>query len=326
MAQIGRLKGVGLGKETSRGTAAAPSFFLPLTDYSFDDKVEIAPREGRKAVIETTQGGDVVKTWAEGSIEGNVYSDSFGLVLLASFGSVSSAVNSDASGTVYDHTFSVVDTSNQHQSLTVSLADDEAGDKQYTNTIIDSLELKAEEGAYLMFTADLKGNSETSGSVTASYSTEYPFRPQDMAIVMADNASSLGSGTALSVKSLTLKMEKNAEPYFTLGSTSAADFYNKNLDGSIEIEMLYTDDTFRDAWKSGGTKAFQITLTNSDVTIGTSANPRLQIVAYQGQIVDWSLNQGNDDIVTQTISIRLDYSLSDAKFLEAILTNTQTSY
>ncbi len=37
---IGRLMAVGLGKETTRGTAVAPSFFIPQTEFSVMDRDE----------------------------------------------------------------------------------------------------------------------------------------------------------------------------------------------------------------------------------------------------------------------------------------------
>ena len=164
MSYIGRRVGVGLGKETTRGTAVSPGFYYPVIDYDFDDKAEIVAREGRLSVIEMTHGGDVVKNWAEGSVSGNVYSQGIGLLLLSAFGGLSTAANADASGLVYDHTFTVDNTTdpNLHQSLTVSIDDSVAGDKEYTNCIVSSLELSGEVGNYLHYTAGFIGNSAAS--------------------------------------------------------------------------------------------------------------------------------------------------------------------
>lgn len=328
MGQIGRLIGVGVGKETTRGTAVAPTYFLPLTSVDFEDKAEVIAREGRKSVLEMSHGGDVVKSWAEGSLEGNIYSLGFGLILYSAFGALSTAANADASGNVYDHTFTFEQSTNPniHQSLTLSVEDNEAGDKEYTNCVVNSLEITAEEGAYVMFTADVMGNSEDAGTETSSYATEYPFRPQDLTFKHASDQSGLSGASATGIKSLTLSIEKNVEANWNLGSISPSEFFNKQINATLEIELIHVDDTYRDYWQAGTTRAFEISVVNSDVTIGTAANPGLVITCYEGQIVDWTKNQGNDDIVTETLSIRLDYSDSDSKSIDMVLTNLATSY
>ena len=56
----------------------------------------------------------VALKWAEGSVELDIFSRSFGLILLNLFGSVSPASNADGT---YTHTFSLGE-DNQHDSLT----------------------------------------------------------------------------------------------------------------------------------------------------------------------------------------------------------------
>jgi hypothetical protein len=259
---------------------------------------------------------------------GNIFTQSFGLVLLSAFGAISTGVNGDASGNVYDHTFTVDNTSdpNIHQSLTISLEDNEAGDKEYTNVVVSSLEITAEEGAYIKFNAGLMGNAEASATETASYVAETPFRPQDLAFKLATTSGGLGAAPAVGIKTMTLSMEKNVEANYNLGSASPSEFFNKQLTGTLEIELINVDDTYRDLFRAGTTNAFEIAIINTDVTIGTAANPELKITCYQGQITDWVRSQGNDDIVTETLTIRLDYSDSDSKSVDAILTNLTVSY
>ena len=325
MGQIGRLIAVGIGKETTRGTAVAPDFYIPLTDFDFDDKAEVAVQEGRRARIEASYGGDVVKKWAEGNMEGNIYSDSFGLVLLSALGGLSTAANADGSGNVYDHTYSVQN-GNTHQSLTLSTEDAEAGDKEYAGVVVTSLEITGEEGSYVKFSAGLMGNSETGSTETSSFSTEYPFRPQDLTFKLASAVSGLSGASAVGIKSFTLSIEKNVEANWNLGSLTPSEFYNKQFSVQLEIELIHTGDTYRDLFIAGTSRAFLLSLVNSDVTIGTAANPQLDITLASGQITDWVRNQGNDDIVTETLTIRCDYSTSESSLISAVLTNLTSSY
>lgn len=324
MSYIGRRVGVGLGKETTRGTAVAASYFFPLDDYDYDDKAEVIAREGRRSRIEASFGGDVVKKWGEGSLSGAVYNSGFGLVLLSAFGTDTATTTSGESA-VYDHTFSVAN-SNEHQSLTISTDDSVETDKRYAGAVVTSLEIKGAAGEYLTFNAGFMGNSEASATNTASYATEYPFRPQDITFKLASAYSGLSGASATSIRSFTFKIEKNVEANYNLGSTSPSNFYNKQFTATLDIEILHADDTYRDLFIAGTTRALQVTCANTGVTLGTASNPTLRLDMYQGQMVDWSRSISNDDISTETLSFRLDYSTADSKSIEVLLRNIVSSY
>ncbi|RMD70285.1 MAG: hypothetical protein D6822_04360 [Cyanobacteria bacterium J149] len=325
MPQIGRTRAVGIGKETTWGTAVSPSYWLPLTDIDYKNKIEAVVKEGMRARIEATYGHDVAKQWAEGSLGGNVFSESFGLLLYGTLGSVSTASNADPSGNVYDHTFTVSN-SNSHPSLTIGVDDTEIGDKNFAGATLNSLELQMERENYVKFSADFIGKASASATLTPSFGTEYLLRPQDVTFKHASDSSGLGAASATAVQSMTLTIEKNAESNFNLGSTDPSRVYNKQFAVTLKVDLLYTDDTLHDYWKAGTSRAVEITITNTDQVIGTSANPSLDIILYSGQIVEWENSGGIDDIQTQTLTFRADYSASDSKMIQAVLTNLVTSY
>lgn len=322
---IGRKTAVGLAKETTRGTAVSPEHWLRLTDFDFDDQNEVIARTGRQALIEQNYGGDVIKKWAEGSLQGNITSDGFGLILLQMLGSASTSTNADPSGNVYDHTFSV-DNSNTHQSLTVTLDDPEVGDKQYTNVIGSSLEIAAAQDAYATFNAGMMGNAETDGTESPSFSTEQFFRPQDISFKHASDKSSLGGASKVDVRSVTVNIEKNPEGIWNLGSQSATEFYNKAFAITLDLELIHQDDTFRDYFMGGDSRALQVDMTNQSQTIGDSANPSLTLEFAEAQLTDWSRSLPSDDLSTETMTWRIDYNSSNSEMIDAVLTNTTTSY
>jgi len=325
MPQIGRTRAVGIGKETTWGTVVAPSYWLPLTDISYRNKIEAVVKEGMRARIEATYGHDVSKQWSEGTIEGNVYSEGFGLMLLGTLGTVSTALNSDGSGLVYDHTFTVSNT-NTHQSLTIGVDDTEIGDKSFAGATLNSLELQMERDNYIKYSADFMGKTSATATLTPSFGTEYLLRPQDVSFKHATDSTGLGAATATAVKSMTLKVEKNAESNFNLGSTDPSQVYNKQFAITLDIELLYSADTLHDYWTAGTSRAIEMTITNTNQTIGTAANPSLDIILYSAQITDWENSGGIDDLQTQTLTFRADYSSSDSKMIQAVLTNLVTAY
>lgn len=324
MSYIGRRVGVGLGKETTRGTAVSPTYFFPLEDYDYDDKAEVIARTGRRSRIEESFNGDVVKKWGEGSLSGAVFNSGFGLVLLSALGT-DTATTTSGETAVYDHTFSVANT-NEHQSLTISSDDSVETDKQYAGAVITSLEIKGAPGEYLTYNAGFMGKSEASGTITASYATEHPFRPQDITFKYATVFSGLAAASATSIRSFTFKIEQNVEANYNLGSITPSNFYNKQYTITLDLEMLHTADTFRDLFIAGTVEALQVSCANTAITLGVAANPTVRLDCYQGQLTDWSRTLSNNDLSIENMSWRLDYDTTNSKSIEVLLRNIISSY
>ena len=105
MKIIGRDFKVGFGKESTRGTAVTPAVWEPLLDVpSVENKAEYIQDESNYGVIADSVDAVVAKEWSEGELKGNVHDKSFGYLLLAALGQVSSAVKET---TAYNHTFSL---------------------------------------------------------------------------------------------------------------------------------------------------------------------------------------------------------------------------
>ena len=321
---IGRIQNVGIGKESTRGTAVSSDYFLCASSVDFWDKVEYSKKDCGSGVIAEVKGSELTGKWAEGSIEALIGSKSFGLILLATLGSVSSATKSGETA-VYEHTFTLANDS-QHQSLTVERKDPN-GAFQYALTMVNSMEITFERGKVLNFSVDLIGKSGASATVTASYSTENVFRPQDFGLTIADSVSGLGSGTSVAVESFKITFEKNAEPQFVLGDTEPTDILNKNFNISGEFTLVYDSTDYR-TWNLAGTnKAMRIAVENTDVTIGTASHPKFTLDLEPVALEEVSMENGLNDLVKQTITFFGQYNTSTSKIVDnVVLTNTEASY
>jgi len=116
--QIGRKTSVGFAKETVRGIAVAPTFFIPHLELTVDDKITQAINESAVNVIEDTIDAKIVEKMMEGSLRAIATPDNIGLILLAVLGQVATVVDSPEVG-ANTHTFSVLQTA-QHPSLTIT--------------------------------------------------------------------------------------------------------------------------------------------------------------------------------------------------------------
>lgn len=325
---IGRLMQVGIAKETVRGTAeAAAEFYIPFSEASFDEMEEFAMEEQSRGVIEDSVGQTKVKQWAEGSLGAPVGSEHFGLVLFSTLGAVNTVVNADASGNVYDHTFSVQNGA-QHQALSIFL-DDPLGAQDYKHAlgVITSLEITYELGSFVTYSAGLKAKRGETATLTPSTTTENRFTSKHLTFKTAANKAGLGAGTEIKIKNLSLSIEKNTEDDDVLSSDAPIDFLNKQLTIEGEIEALWQNEAdFKTDYLAGTQKALRIDLIDTDSTIGTAANPELRIDL--AKVIFTALNRPItiNDVVSQSLSFKAHYSISDTEMIEIVLTNLTVSY
>ena len=70
---IGRLTKIGLGRETTRGTAVAPLYWIPVLDLGLDDQVELKDNESGFGNLAAIQDSAVVGQWAVGDFGGKIF-------------------------------------------------------------------------------------------------------------------------------------------------------------------------------------------------------------------------------------------------------------
>ena len=95
---------------------------------------------------------------------------------------------------------------------------------------------------------------------------------------------------------------------------------------SFEMTTRYSGSTYEDAYKAGTELALQVTASNTDVIIGTAANPKFVFTAPKMVVTDWSRSEDLDAPTTQTMTGTIHYSPADAYALRAVITNLQTNY
>lgn len=325
MPFIGRLVDVGLARESSRGVGVAPTFWIPKTSFTHDAKVMKVRSQLSWGRIEGFGNQSLVaQRWAEGDFEGEILANSFGLILYALFGSVSTSGPTDSR---YTHAFSVAQ-SNQHTSLSIGVEDD-IGDLLFELAMLNTLEIKLVPDDVVRFTAGFMSKSPADATLTPAYTTtEYKFLGRDLTFKVAANTGALGAASAVSLKSLTLRFAKNLVRDTVLGTVDPEDIFNKQMTIEGEFALLYeTDRTYRDLMLDGTYQAMRIDLTNTRDTIGASARPQFTLDLSRVDFDAWEREEPNDDIAMQTIQFHALYDQTNANVVNACsLYNTTVSY
>ena len=317
---IGRKINVWFAKESTRGTAVAPTIYAPKASLDFEEKSEKVIDESSIGVIEDSFDGHVVKQYAEWNFECNVYANLIWYLLLNVFGSVSSASKNGA----YEHEFTV-DESNQHTSLTIGIADD-TQDKEFPLAMLNSLELNCEVWDFAKATASFKSKKGTNATLTPSYSEDYAMLAKHVQIFLADDLAWLDSATAINATSVSLTINKNLEDVDVLWSIEPNDFCNTFFSVEGSLEMLWDDATYKTMFMDGDKKAMRIKIIDTNNTIGTSQNPTLTIDLASIIMNEFAKTQDNNALVRQSINFKALYSMTESSMISAKLLNTKSSY
>ena len=321
---IGRLVKVGVAKEAVRGAGAAPTYLLPHTSLSFDDKVVSAREEAGIGRIEDSDNVFVTTKYGQGEIEGEVRDKSFGLLLYAMLGTTSPSGPTDS---CYTHSFTVSNTNN-HQSLALTVQDSNTTE-MYKLSMLNSLEIKAELDNIVKYTAEFMSKKGTSSSATIpAVLAENKFTKKHLSLKIAENIAALGEATPLSVKNLTLTISKNLILDDVLGTAEPEDIFNQQLVVEGEFELNYGDETFKNYMKDATTKSMEIKFTNTDVYAAGTTNPSLTIQMPKVDFMEWEANYGLDEIVKQKVSFKGNYDVANglAVISTCQLVNAVVSY
>lgn len=321
---IGRLNSLGIGKESTRGTAVSPTTWYPMMDLDYEDRTKNVINETSLGRIEGSDDEIVVTKYGEVTMQSKVKDSSIGYLLLSILGSVTSQAKSAPNASVYDHTFTVGNTT-QHQSLTLALKGPN-DDRAVPNAVVDTLSFTAERNSYVMFDAHALGKVSASASNTASFSTENDFSSKDVTFRMEDTQADLDGGTDISIRNLSVDIAANAELDEVLGSTDVDDVVNRSFAITGSVTLIHTDNTYDDLALAGTKKAIRMHLKNTSVTIGSDQNPGLIIDLHKCVISNRQKSTGLNDIMEESFDFTAHYDLSDGAMVTAVLTNETTSY
>jgi hypothetical protein len=136
-------------------------------------------------------------------------------------------------------------------------------------------------------------------------------------------------GAVVALKSLKISIDENIEDQEVLSSVNPADFLNKEfkVEGSFEAIWQNESDFKTVALATPQvSQALLIDLKNTDVTIGTAANPEVRITLDQVYFIEISRPIKVKDLTYQTVKFKATYSLTNSELIKLVLTNTVASY
>jgi hypothetical protein len=313
---VGRRGEVGIAKETVRGTAVNPTFWVPRTTINFDDKTTTVVETQSMGKIAASDAEWVTQKFGEGNISNEYYDKGLGLILASLLGSMPST----SGGNPYTHTYTLSN-SNQHQSLSILYQDPDYA-AMFTNAVVDSVKIKVKAGGLVEWETSFKSKgSKDWTSQTASYtSLGNKYLHQDLVFKTAANVAGLGAATGISLKELDVTIKANAQHDSILGTVEPEDVLNQEFSVEGSLMLLKQDQSYRSLMLDGTYKSAEMTLTRGSGS--------LDVVFPRVSFSKWEQDRKINDIVDQKITFKAHYDAANALDIisTCVLINAQSSY
>jgi hypothetical protein len=303
---IGRRQSIGIGNESARGEGVAPTYWLNCLSFTFKD---VPTRAVSEAGFGGIWGGDqapMTLNHAEGDFDLEVDDQSFGAILKATLGTVVNTGPTDA--TAYTHTYTLQN-DNEHDSLSITTIDP-IGNLLFEMGMINTLELKVEPNAIISSTIGFisKPSQATNAYPPASYGASKKFVGRHLTFKIGALTSNLDAALKLDLKSLTLRIEKNAEPQSVLSTVQPIDIVNKRFNITGEIVMNYEDRAWLGYINDSSYKAIRIDIVHSDTITGAvSTKYQFRLDLSKVEFEAWEPDLSMDNVTTQKLSFTALY-------------------
>lgn len=323
----GRLVSIGLAREATRGVGEVADIWMPHMDASFASKItdaRVSPSLGRLADSEQHH---VLTKFAEGGISGQVRSQSIGYLLYALTGTHS--VTGPTDTTAYTHTFTALDNSSQHDTLSITVDDP---DKTVIHELaaLQNLEIEIPLDDVASFNSTWMARvQQPATTATVSLTNEQKFTKRKASIKIAANIAGLAAASKLSLKRFRITFNKALIADDVLGTVWPEDFLVGNFGIEGEFELQLTDTTYRDYFLNGTNRAMEIALTSPNVVTGAATTyASLTIQLPNVDFFGWEPNRPLDDIVSQTVSFKANYDIANSQEIlhSLVLVNGKATY
>lgn len=325
---LGENVNIGVGVESTRGTAVSPQAWIagrtPSGIRPVVDKVLVAETKGTRIM---SQGSEIVQRRVEGDLEFNLKNETIGWILKALMGTVTSATKGGET-VVYTHEFAIELDNPQNPSLTLALSQPNFQDYKYNLVLPSSLEISTPIDDLATATVEFVGADEaTATDYSPAYSADdYYFRNHDVTIKIATDVAGLGAAPEMKVKEFSLSVINNARTNQNLGELTPSDVLALMFEITGSMTLDYTNETYHDIYMAGNYRAMEISLVRSDITIGNASNPSITITLPKVSFEDLSQDRPIDDIVTSAIEFTAHYDSDEANAIIIDVVNELSDY
>jgi hypothetical protein len=315
---------VGIGIETTPGTAVAATHFPKWTELSLQGVSEKEMLTSQRGVRNMSSDSMIKRKFSRGSLgvvpNGDIAAPLFYLTL----GSKSSGSVTDGT---YTHTFTVQNANASMKTATVLVEDGGIVTERYANCVVNTLDLSVAD-SYARMTAQMLGGYPDTGSVTESFAQENEYAYHQMTVKFGTSLSNAAGNSATPLKSFNLTINNNVllDEAFLSGSNqpAAGGFVAGRFQATGSYSLHFESTAELDKYKANTKNACIVTFTGAVTGGGTTPETitiKLGRLVLTGEPKQYNL----DGITILTQEFEVEYEATD-KEVQVVVVNDTVSY
>jgi hypothetical protein len=333
MATIGRKQAVGIGLQTTRGTAADADYWIQKTAFEFNRAVNHQNDESALGVSADSQGVGVSQKSAVASLSAYLEVAAAGLFEWAAGESYADAANADASGIVYDHTSKGGIDPCIERLLTVQVDDPcLEGDQSIADAILNTYTINANTSERMSCDFEFVSKHPEAASHTTAFTAPTNFFGKNVTVKVASAVSGLSGASAIPVKGMAFTRNfniNNDDNAFNLGDVDIVDHHKQEFGAEVTLNKFLENQTYIDAMEAGTEYAMEISIVDTATTIGTAANPAI-VYTFPKVSVQSVTGGDNASLRTEDLTLKVHYGEDDVEAAsyqwKSVTTNLVANY
>jgi hypothetical protein len=326
--KIGREPQLGVGLETTPGTAVVESKSLPFVTCTMRGMQEPIIDEAAKGVREKSWGAITGKKHGEGDIE--IYADveNAPYLLIPALGTVSTTSSSG----VYVHTITRK-SSNPPKTLSV-IYNDTQDTRLYSYATVNTLELTVTDGLATI-SANILSKFPTSATASNSITSERILAFKDYTVKFGGGANgtaalaAANAATATTLTGFTLNINNNAEVQYESGTNDVAQISMGELEVGGNYTLFYestTDRVHYETLLNGANVVRAMVITFTGGSIGSGETEEIKIEIPNFILTDRSVDTAVSGFITENPTFNVMYDPTVAYSVKVTVTNETASY
>lgn len=327
----GREPYVGIGIESTPGTAVVAAKYLPFVTCTLRGVNEVIEDDSAKGIREKVWGAIAGRKRGEGDIE--IYADveNAPYLLYPALGSISSGTASGESA-VYEHVITRKTTSTP-KTITV-IYNDTQDTRAYAHSTVNNLEMTVSDGLATI-SSNVISKFPESGTASLAVTEERVLAFKDYTIKFGSGATgtdaltAAAAASATKVRSFTLRINNNAEAVYQSGNASTQDVTVAQFEVDGEYTLFYENTTDRVHYETmldgaDAVRAMIVSFTGD--SIGNAETEEIKIEIPNFHLSDRTTDTGITGFITENPTFVAQYDPDETYSIKVTVTNATSSY
>lgn len=320
-AYLGRLGWAGIAIEATPGAPLPPTDYLPYTALNMIGKHTPIEDISARGIRDKNYNAVYGRIQGEGSIEMNLDPTYSGYVFKMITGSEGAPSQIGTSG-VYDHTFSIAETSTP---LSATLTNNKGAYTEFfPYTCVKDIEIDVKDDGFGTLKANLMSQfpiTNSSGTMTTVSGTYFSFK--DLTVQFGATHAAALAATPMAITGANIKINQNLEAVFQVGNRQPYLFAPKELEVTGEYDLLLANQTEVNNYYNMNFQ--EAVFTFNGAGIGAGVTEQIVLSLYRFHISTQSLETGIANLFAVKSQFTANYSISDGKTMDIVLQNRKAS-